>query len=200
VLGAEILPANATDDKVAALLAHMRAMRQRPQFSRAIFVIIIESNWGNFAEDARRGMQRLGVHDVVFMKQDPKRYRNGQWAMRAGTRTTHQSKDQLAEGIGRLLARRALRFHRDFVVSRRNDLEIGPRERLILELRHFKREMKPPQNRYGEWKAFYIGIANDGGHMSTDCIMALGFVLLNVDIFLTSPDYAAYRGSGHTPG
>ena len=184
-----------------ALVEHMRALRERPAMARAIFVIIIEANLARIAEDTRRAMLRLsGMHEYVIIAQDPKRYRNGTRVMRTGTRTTHESKESLALALQDLIMRRAIRFNKDFVVGRQNGLEMAPRARIMMELRHFKRELKPPKNRYGDWDTYYIGIADDGGHMTTDCIMAIGFVLLNVEVFLTSPEYANYRRNGHVPG
>lgn len=198
MVGAESFPSRAVEDVTPVLFDHIAKLREQRAFQASIFVIVIESNLPMIADSLRRQLEGRNIRRCCIMAQDAKRQRDGTAVMRTGTRTIRGNPEAIAHALSSLLALRAIRFASAFTVSRPLEVDVAVRSRILTEFRSFKRRIKPPTaaSRNKRYEATYEGIDGNGAPMTTDYIMALGFILLNREIFNTSPSYQAYRVDG----
>jgi hypothetical protein len=178
-----------------ALVQHIEQLRRQLPFRHATVVLVIESNMVMIADTVRREIEQKGLRKICIMAQDPKRQHDGTSVMRTGTRTTRTNKPAMVRALAELMAMRAIRFAAPFVSTFESPVEMAVRQKVTLEMKCFKRVVHPPRQgaRQPQWEATYQGIRADGGPMSDDFMMAIGFILLNREIFFTSPAYSAYR-------
>ena len=180
------------------LYAHIEKLREQPAFRHSTSVLVIESNLPMIADSVRRQLEERGIKRCCIMAQDAKRQRDGSAVMRTGTRTIRGNPEAIAHALSELLGLRAIRFASTFTVSHAIRVDVPVRSRIINEMRSFKRRIKPPtaSSRTKRYEATYEGIDGNGAPTTTDYIMAIGFILLNREIFRTSPSYLGYRGDG----
>lgn len=195
MIGGESFASRATETVTSALVKHIEQVRQLAAFRHATCVLVIESNMVMIADTVRREIERSGLRKICIMAQDPKRQRDGTSVMRTGTRTTRVNKPAMVRALAELMAMRAIRFAAPFLSVVDSPVEMAVRQKVTLEIRCFKRVVHPPRPgaRQPQWEATYQGIGSDGAHVSDDFMMAIGFILLNRDIFYTSPSYSAHR-------
>lgn len=197
-MGGENFPARGTEDVSGVFVDHIAALRQHAAFRHSIVVIIIESNLPMIADSVRRQLEQRGVGRCCLMAQDRKRQRDGTAVMRTGTRMTRGKPAEIAHALSQQLAQRAIRFATPFTVVHKSAVDIGVREKIVRELRCFKRVISPPTatSRHRHFEATYVGKDNSGNPMTTDYIDALGHTFLEREVFRSSPSYQAYRVHG----
>lgn len=197
-MGGENFPARATEDVTSVFYDHINALRAQVSFRHAIIVIILESNLPMIAESVRRQLEQRGIMRCCVMAQDPKRQRDNTVVMRTGTRMTRGKPAEIAHALSQQLAQRALRFATPLTVVHTSQVEMGVREKIIKELRCFKRVILPPSasSRHRHFEATYMGKDNAGNNCTTDYIDAIGHTFLNREVFRSSPSYLAYRING----
>lgn len=179
-------------------------MRHRvPGMSLASAVVIIESNLPLLAESIKRAIYQQAVTHCVVMHEDRKRARPGgvMGEVRAGTRTSNETKGQQVAAMREAFGFRAVRFHAQFVVAqpeKQPQDEAHPRDNIITELANFKEEVRlrnvsKANKPYTQTVLLYSGRHAGGGRARDDYVMAFGFVLLLYTVFISAPEYRAYR-------
>jgi hypothetical protein len=180
------------------LYDHIAALRAQAPFRHATAVLILESNLPMIAETVRLQLEERRITNCCVMAQDPKRQRDGSGVMRTGTRTMRGKPEAMAHALSELLGLRALRFGSTFAVAHPSKVDVSVRSRIVTEMRSFKRRIRPPTatSRVKRFEATYEGIDGNGAPITTDMMDAIGFILLNHEIFRTSPAYQAHRTRG----
>lgn len=177
---------------------HINALRQTHWFRHAMVVVNIESNLPMIAESVRRQLEQRGVINTCIISQDPKRLGDGTTVMRTGTRMTRGRPAEIAHALAQLLAARALRFATPFVCVHPSRIDISPKQKIIKELRAFKRVIHPPtlNGRKRHYEATYEGRDNSNNPTTTDTVDSLGHTCCTLEVFRTSPSYQPYRING----
>lgn len=177
-------------------MRHIQAVRRQvPGMRDALAVVVLESNLPLLAPTVTRRLEESSVGRVCVMREDRKRGRDGSELVRAGTRTSRQNKPEMVAAIREVLVQGALRFHTKMAVPQAQappapgETAPHPGAPLVAQLLAFKREIKMP--RQGSLAPPAIHYTGKPG--LDDMVMALGFILLNHEVFMLSPAYRGYR-------
>lgn len=193
-MGGELFASKATEDASAVIQEHIKALRRNPALSSAVAVLIVESNMPMVAESIRRQLQ-FRIERLCVLAQDPDP--RHQFALRTGTRTTRENKPAMIYALSELFSRRAVSFAHQFTTIKKNDLgeAVNVPEKFIKQLTCYKRTIMPPKpsSRTQEYQAIYKGKDDNGDRVPDDLILSTGFIVLNREVFLTSPSYVTWR-------
>ena len=203
VLSVETLTVCSTDVAVGEwLVNHALAIRSTiagMRFAKAVFCI--ENNSILVAESVHRAIRESHISNYALMHENrqyasPSRGGNpGNIDVRAGTRTTQASKEQIMARIRNLLLRKALVFHHQFFLPHPDKQPRGEvtnaRDLFVDEISHIHAEQVRPKGPVASQTAInlkYKGFNPDGSRAKDDKVMALGFCLLCQPLFDMAPD------------
>ncbi len=200
---AEVLPkvSITTEELGDWVVRHALAIRRTiPSLRNARAVICIENNSILVAQSVTRAITRnpQAMNMGCMMENEKGRQGPGMAGIdvRAGTRTTHESKERIVAKLRELLWEGALCFHRNFFIPHpekqppgENLVSVG-QHLLVNELANMCAEYCQPKGPVAGQKPGHVkykGYNSDGTRATDDKVMALGFCLICYTLYKRSP-------------